>query len=451
MSVAITYNGTSPGTPAGKIRYSESYDRAVFSGEFYMDPSNYATKIDSLNEWDGTLSITSGNWSRSFNVSSNAVATRATCEKIGTPVDGTGLIKVRLTVLVERHADKSGDNGWREWSFNCQENEQGQKIITINAVVTATSGNSAKDNLDAYIATVQTAALTLFGLTASDIETPATVIRDVDRHTNILKVQRTITQLFETVNKADSGGSESKDTTAIFTDWEVTLRSIEEQGHDEGAVRMYTVRWESLVSLGQNVTKEQIEADFAALVIKRLKSSNQFNEDADLVLIGNTEVRISSSRGRVGATWTFRALQGTLISYVEEIELDLTVMEFLKNHSGVDFEGEFFSPGLQGDIIQTVTVVEQDGTPGAPPAPTLVGFGEDLSLGLKRLNMRKGTTNAGRAVGLGTNASRAAVDTAVVFRYTWGIRKRPSNSPLGDRISGVKGNPARALALFVSD
>ena len=449
MTVSVTYNGTSPGTPAGKIRYSEAYDRAVFSGDFYMDPNDYAAKVDSLNEWDGILAITSGNWSRSFDVTSNAVALRSTLEKLGSPIDSGSLIKVRLTVIVERIADNAGDFGWREWSANLAEDEQGAKTLTITALVTATAGATALENFDTRIASIQTGFLALHGLVLADMEEPATVFRDNDRFNNIVRVERRLVQLFEIANVADAGGSETKETTAIFTDWEVRLVTQEEQGHEDGPTKLYTCRWASLVALGTNITREDIEGRFAALVIKRLKTV--FGEGTDLVLMGSAEVNISTTKGVIGATWVFRVLGGTVVSFVEELEVDITVMQFIKNHSGIDFEGEFFSPGIQGVIIQTVTVVEQNGLPDTPGAPILLGFGAGVGLGLLRAQVRKGVVNVGREIGLGSNVTVAAQDTAVVFRYTWGLRRPPSNSPLENVVSGVRGDPNRALRLFVGD
>lgn len=452
MSISISYNGQSLTPTLGKIRYSETVDKATFQVDFYTAASGLAALLDALNDWDQDLSITSGDFTRSYSVDSNtAVAIRTTAAKAGHMMDATDGSKVRVTftAIVERIADTSGDNYWREWSCTVAENEQGANVLTMKALVTAGGGNSAQDNYDAQASTRVGVFMTALGLSSSDFEDPNTTYEEIDRHQHITLVTSTYVQLYETVSKIDSGDSESKDTSTVFVDWDIDEITQEERGHDQGQVKLYRVRWGARVKLSASLTKSQIEADFLGIVIKRLQT--QFGETSTPTLIGNSQVSISSTKQIVRGDWQFRvSADGGLISFIETVTLRLSVAFFDKYTDGKDFTGDLASPGLMGTLIQEVTVTQEDATPDLPPAPVLTGFG-GARLGLVELEEIRGEGRDGRDIGQGSYKTRAAVENHQArFIATYEITREPENSPLGGKVSGVKSDPNRAVDLFKS-
>lgn len=438
MAVSISYNSQSLSPQLGKVRFSEAYDRVTFSGQFAVAPGSLGGVLDALNKWDKALNITSAGFTRNYSISTNAVAIRTVAEKVGSALDSTGNFRVAFTAIVERRADASGDNGWREWSATCAETEQGVKVLTVSALVTADSGGQALANAEADIDTQAAGFMSLFSLTAAELEEPTTTLQDLDRHNNIVRITKTWAELFEAVNQATDGDTESRNANLVFTRWEIEEQVQEERGSAiDVPVRFYNLRWGCLFKKGFSLDSATIEGALLAIVVKRLLS--QFGEVSDPVLVGSSAIRISSTLNSASASWTFRVAGAGLLFHSEVLELDMALTQFVKVHDGEDFTGEIVSAGAQGVIVQNVTVIEQDAPPGIPAAPLLAGFGEGLQLVLAHVNVQRASQTAGRTVGLAASSARSALDNSAVFRLTWHLRKQPQNSPLANRVTGVRG------------
>jgi hypothetical protein len=305
-------------------------------------------------------------------------------------------------------------------------------------------------NYDAQASTNIAPFIAAVGLVASDFEDPSVVKNEVDRHNHITLVTSTYVQLYETVSKLSSGDAESKDTSTVFVDWDIEKITQEERGHDQGQVKLLRVKWGARAKISSGLTSDDIEADFLGLVLKRLQT--QMGETDEPSLVGNSTVRISSTRQVVSGDWTFRiSADSGIVSFIETTTLRLDVAQSEKYTDGQDFTSDMYSPGLIGTLVQEVTVTQEDAVPDLPPAPVISGF-NGARASLMTLEEIRIDGKLGREVGQGSYKTRADVDQQQArFIATYAIVRPPDNSPIGKKVVGVKADSNRAIDFFKND
>jgi hypothetical protein len=446
MAVSITYNSQALANQIGRLSFQRTKTQATLSVEFAPDASNVETVIAALQKWDKDLVISTTGWSQTFklNDTSSAVAfvsCRTAVDKTGSVLDSSGRKRLRFTAILE--LQDVDDDGFMDWAASCEEDVQGRKTVTVTGLVTAKNSANAKTQFEADIATIEGAFLTLYGGT---YEQPYTVHDGMDRYKGRFQFARVHTQLLETVNQYSDTGSgdvENLDTDIRFVSWGIRRTTVMERGNDDAHVSFYSIRWGAVLAAGKTGIISQYDAGIRALVIKRLR--DQFGDTGKLVL-RNDDVDYSSTDQSCSANWIARVVGGTTVSYSETIRMPLKLADYDKVMSGGDFDIEPYSPGMMGEIIQTVEHVSQDVVPPIPPAPLIGGLAIGAKLVLLELDPEWGSVNLGRDDGGdGTNSVATAIDYSLKCIARYAIRKPPGFTPIESVPQGARGKPSKAV------
>lgn len=436
MAVSITYNSQSLANQIGRISFQRDKGQAVFSIEFAPASSDVESVITALKKWDKTLVISTANWSQTFKLNDNSgalayVTCRTSVEKAGiSALDNTGRKRLRFTAIIELQS--VDDDGFRDWSADCDTDAQGRKVVTVTGVVTGSGSTSAKDQFENNIAAIENAYLTLWGGT---YEKPVTRVASVDRYTGRHVFSRTHVQLLE-VNNVKSSGTESRDTDIIFPTFSIRRSTQLERGRAHPHVKFFAVRWSATFSVGKTGIISLWDTTIRALLVARINS--QFGNSRSLVMVQD-EIDYSSTEQSASGQWVVRAAGGDTVSYVEEIEAPFKVADYDQVMNGVDFNVEAYGAGIIMEIIQNVVHVQQGSAPPIPPAPIVSGLVAGAKLVLLEGTPKWGSTRRGVSSGSGGDTVDEVEDHTLTWKARYVVRKKPEGSPVPRPPSGAKG------------
>lgn len=414
MAVSVSYNSVALTNLVGKFVMQQNDDRLTFSCDFLASKSWINTNENTVRVKDATLSITSGNWTKTVSTS-EASEILPTLFKPAASIDSNA--NSRLTLLVEARMLTTNANGLQNYSITMDRDERDLKVITIEGVYTADSSDTAFENFTAHIATLQTTAEALYDSGSTDqYEEPRDIV-STNRTNGESFFTRTIREKALDDNIRTSG-VDSNDTTLALVQWEATRTQQQRRGQSEEAPIEYTVNWGCIVpkTKSGSALVGQWDAQIRALVMN--KTQGYFSDSNTLILLDES-FTVPATGGEARGSFTVQTNETGPLSYSERAGLRVQYASFRKTLDGKDATGYVFTPGAEVRIVQEVTERRRDSIPSVPAIPTVTFNGKSLRLVVEDQEYDIESETVGREIGDGSDKTAATIEYTATYRIVY--------------------------------